>query len=62
MKWVGAIFLFFGILIIYALIYDGYTIIPRPTSGVMTFPPPQLVTLVTGGVLILIGAVWIFKR
>jgi len=62
MKWVGAIFLFFGIVIIYALIYHGYTIIPGSTSGVNTFPQPQLVTFVLGGALILIGVVWIFKR
>jgi len=61
MKWVGAIFLLFGIVIIGALI-DGYTIVPPSSSGVNTFPQPQLVSLVFGGALILIGVVWIFRK
>jgi len=60
MKWVGAIFLLFGIVIIGAL-FAGYSIRVTPISGVNTFPQPQLVSLVFGGALILIGAVWIFK-
>ena len=62
MKWVGAIFLFLGILIIYAVVYRGYTIIPTSTSGVNAFPPPQFVSFGIGAVLILIGVAWIFKR
>jgi len=60
MKWVGAIFLLFGIVIIGA-VFAGYTIVPPSSSGIATFPPPQLVSFVFGGALILIGAVWIFK-
>jgi hypothetical protein len=62
MKWVGIIFLLLGIIIIGALVFAGYTIVPPSSSGVNTFPSPQLVTLVAGGLLILIGVVLIFKR
>jgi hypothetical protein len=56
-------------LLLLGIVFIGATLAGYPPLSVVvvslvpsTFPPPQLVSFGIGVVLILIGAIWIFKR